>query len=113
MTTIDHATFNALRETTGDEFVTELVDTFLAEGPRMLADLEESLAALDADRYRRAAHSLKSNGSTFGALELAAAARDLELAGVGAVSARGPQPLAGIADAYARATAALLALRKS
>ena len=36
----------------------------------MLADLAQSLAALDADRFRRAAHSLKSNGNTFGALSV-------------------------------------------
>ena len=34
----------ALRETTGDEFARELVDTFLAEAPSMLDDLRQSLA---------------------------------------------------------------------
>ena len=33
-------------------------------------------------RFRRAAHSLKSNSNTFGALALGAMARELELAGV-------------------------------
>jgi HPt (histidine-containing phosphotransfer) domain-containing protein len=47
--------------------VRELVDTFLAEAPSMLADLRESLASGEAERFRRAAHSLKSNGNTFGA----------------------------------------------
>ena len=42
---IDSATFAALRDTTGAEFVRELVDTFLDEAPRMLADLREALAA--------------------------------------------------------------------
>ena len=37
--TIDAATFDALQETTGAEFVRELVDTFLQEAPAMLADL--------------------------------------------------------------------------
>ena len=66
--TIDRATFDALKETTGAEFVLELVDTFLEEAPTMLNDLRDALAAQDADKFRRAAHSLKSNCNTFGAL---------------------------------------------
>jgi HPt (histidine-containing phosphotransfer) domain-containing protein len=108
---IDAATFDALRETTGAEFVQELVDTFLQEAPGMLDDLRQSLAAMDAERFRRAAHSLKSNGSTFGALELAAVARDLELSGVAQVSGRGAQAFAPVESEYARAAAALRDLR--
>ena len=108
---IDAATFDELRETTGAEFVRELVDTFLQEAPSMLDDLRQSLAATDAERFRRAAHSLKSNGSTFGALELAAIARDLELSGAAQVSGRGPQALAAVEAEYARAAAALKDLR--
>jgi HPt (histidine-containing phosphotransfer) domain-containing protein len=80
--TIDLATFEALKATTGAEFVGELVDTFLAEAPGMLADLHGALAAGDAARFRRAAHSLKSNANTFGAQRFAVMARDLELGGV-------------------------------
>ena len=73
------ATFGELQDATGAEFVAELVDTFLQEAPAMLADLRRALAARDVDTFRRAAHSLKSNGNTFGALALGALARDLEL----------------------------------
>ena len=80
---IDDATFAALRETTGDEFVRELVDTFLSEAPsHARATCASGLAHGDADRFRRAAHSLKSNGNTFGALALGGLARDLEMSGV-------------------------------
>lgn len=78
---IDLATFTALRDTVGDDFAIELVDTFLEEAPGILAELRNALAATDADGYRRAAHSLKSNASTFGALTLAGLARDAELGG--------------------------------
>jgi HPt (histidine-containing phosphotransfer) domain-containing protein len=80
--TIDRTTFEALKTTTGAEFVGELVDTFLVEAPRMLADLRDAHAAGDAPRFRRAAHSLKSNANTFGAQRFAAMAKDLELGGV-------------------------------
>jgi HPt (histidine-containing phosphotransfer) domain-containing protein len=110
-TTIDGDTFSALRDTTGSEFVRELIDTFLAEAPSMLADLRESLANGESDRFRRAAHSLKSNGNTVGALALGAIAKDLEVTGMAQVKARGAASLAGIEAEYARVAAALAALR--
>ena len=89
-TTIDRATFEALQQTAGAEFVGELVDTFLEEAPPMLQDLRSALAAGDADRFRRAAHSLKSNSNTFGALALGALARDSSWAGsIAAATASG------------------------
>jgi HPt (histidine-containing phosphotransfer) domain-containing protein len=108
---IDHDTFVALRDTTGAEFVRELVDTFLQEAPGMLGDLRESLATDDADRFRRAAHSLKSNANTFGALGLGAMAKALELAGLDRVLAMDPEPVAAVEQEYARVAAALEALR--
>ena len=108
---IDGETFAALRDTTGSEFVRELIDTFLTEAPSMLADLRESLAGGDAERFRRAAHSLKSNGNTFGALTLGALAKDLELAGAAQVRQRGPGALTGVEAEYLRVAAALAALR--
>ena len=109
--TIDPATFEALKETTGAEFALELVDTFLQEAPVMLDDLRRALAAKDSDKFRRTAHSLKSNSNTFGALALAAMARDLEITGLAAVLARGGRPLDGLAEEYSRVAAALKALR--
>ena len=79
---IDRATFEELKDTAGADFVTELADTFLEEAPLMLAELRSAQAAGSADRFRRAAHSLKSNSQTFGATALGAMARDLELGGL-------------------------------
>jgi HPt (histidine-containing phosphotransfer) domain-containing protein len=109
--TIDLPTFEALQETAGAEFVVELVDTFLTEAPLMLADLRDSLAARDADRFRRAAHSLKSNANTFGARTLGAMAKDLELTGLDAALAAGGRPLDALAQEYAKAATALTELR--
>jgi HPt (histidine-containing phosphotransfer) domain-containing protein len=107
MDTIDGATFDELRETAGVEFVTELVDTFFAEAPQMLADLRRARDTADADRFRRAAHSLKSNGATFGAQELASMAKALELGGLAADPARDIEAIAALDAAYARAASAL------
>ena len=100
-TTIDRTIFAELEATAGAEFARELVDTFLEEAPTMLADLRQSLAGGRADAFRRAAHSLKSNASTFGAQTLAAMARELELQGIGASTADAVGALAQQYDAVA------------
>jgi len=104
---IDPATFAALGDMAGPEFVRELVDTFLEEAPRMLAELHEAYAQYDVERFRRTAHSLKSNSNTFGATQLGIAARDLELGGLDSAS---PAALAALDADYARAVEALKAL---
>lgn len=79
---IDPHVFDALQANAGADFVAELVDTFAEEAPSLVAEMRAALAAGAAERFRYAAHSLKSNGSTFGAMRLAALARDLELRGL-------------------------------
>ena len=115
--TIDPAIFTELQDTAGAEFVAELVDTFLDEAPQMLAELRAALSCPSsrsgpsgpsADAFRRAAHSLKSNGQTFGALPLADLARALELGGLPADAT----PLAALEAEYARAAAALQGLAR-
>jgi HPt (histidine-containing phosphotransfer) domain-containing protein len=109
---IDRATYDTLAETTGAEFARELVATFLEEAPAMVAELRNAFAAGDAERFRRAAHSLKSNGNTFGALGLGALARELELGGIAKVTGGGGKPLEELELEYARVAAALEALRR-
>ena len=48
----------------------------------MITELRSARAAGDAERFRRAAHSLKTNAHTFGATALGARARELELGGL-------------------------------
>ena len=98
--TIDPAAFDELKETAGADFAVELVDTFLAEAPSMLAELRRAFTAGDADSFRRAAHSLKSNGNTFGARAFAAMAKELELGGIAPVRSAGGVPLAALDEEY-------------
>ena len=111
--TIDRPTFEELKATAGAEFVKELVDTFLQEAPTMLGDLRTALAAKDADKFRRTAHSLKSNSNTFGALTLGAMARELELGGLARALEGGAKPLDALTDEYSRVAAALTELRRA
>ena len=103
---IDLDTYRELEATAGAEFAAELVATFLEEAPSMLADLRTAHAASDADTFRRVAHSIKSNGATFGAVALADLARELEL---GALPT-GTAPLDRLEAACAQATSALRTL---
>ena len=108
---IDLATFRSLEEAAGAEFVQELVATFLEEAPRMLNDLRAAMHARSADDFRRIAHSLKSNGLTFGATRLAASARELEHDAVRVVERGDMSPLDALAAEYARAAEAMERLR--
>jgi HPt (histidine-containing phosphotransfer) domain-containing protein len=107
---IDETIYRELQEASGAEFVVELVGTFLEEAPRILTELRKARADGDADKFRRAAHSLKSNGATFGALGLAALARELELKGLDADASQDAERLSALAQEYGRAAAALKAL---
>jgi len=72
---LDQRALAALREIGGDDFVADLVDTFLNEAPALL----QALHGTDAAEVRRAAHTLKSNGATFGAPGFSELCRELEL----------------------------------
>lgn len=106
---IDAATFAELQANAGAEFVSELIETFAEEGPQLLAELRAAQAAGAADRFRRAAHALKSNGQTFGALHFAEMARALELGALTSIGAEA-QPVAALAEQFERALSALRAL---
>lgn len=104
---IDQAVYAELKDTAGAEFAAELVDTFFEEAPGILAELRSAQVKGDADGFRRAAHSLKSNGNTFGASKLAAMARELELGGMNADPARDIEAIAALETEYTRAASAL------
>ncbi len=82
---IDGATLERLASSVGGgaegwAFVRELIDTFLDEAPTQLATLRNAVAHGDAEEARRVAHTLKSNGATFGASSFAEVCRELEAA---------------------------------
>jgi HPt (histidine-containing phosphotransfer) domain-containing protein len=108
---INLAVYKELQDTTGLEFACELVDTFLEEAPGMLSALRCASADSNAVQFRQAAHSLKSNADIFGAAELAAQARALELKGLDPDTVRNETTLVALEAMYACASTALQALR--
>ncbi len=78
MPVIDKKTFEDLKQMSGADFIGELIDTFLEDGPKLIHAMKSAMVSNDAESFRRAAHSLKSNAATFGAHELAGLAKELE-----------------------------------
>lgn len=80
MGSVDAAAFQKLREDIGGEadVMRDLIDTFVAEAPRLLFAMREGLDHQKKSEVHRAAHSLKSTAGTFGATRLSRLCRDLE-----------------------------------
>jgi HPt (histidine-containing phosphotransfer) domain-containing protein len=81
MPIIDQETFDELKQMSGPDFINELIDAFLDDGPNMIQNMQTALNTKDVESFRRNAHSLKSNANTFGATELGVLAKELEMMG--------------------------------
>ncbi|MDX1378147.1 MAG: Hpt domain-containing protein [Anaerolineales bacterium] len=101
MTLINKETFDELKQMSGDDFINELIDTFLEDAPKMIAEIKSALDSNDADTFRRAAHSMKSNAATFGATDLSALAKELEMLGKENKLNETGDKLKSMEDAYA------------
>jgi histidine phosphotransfer protein HptB len=65
---VDMTVHRELQATTSGEFIGVLVQTFLDEAPGILTARHKAHRDGDPEDFKRAAHSLKSNGNIFGAL---------------------------------------------
>ncbi|MFF4369293.1 Hpt domain-containing protein [Streptomyces sp. NPDC001594] len=108
---LNPVTVRELVDSIDAEFAMELMDAFLKDSPRLVADIRQGLGEGDAELVRRSAHTLKSNGWTFGLEQLAPLCQELEdLAGAEGVA--GAEPLAREVEAsYAVARGAVEAAR--
>ena len=66
-----------LREVLGNE-VDKIIEVYLEDAPRLIAQLERAAVGGDPIALRVAAHTLKSSSANVGATTLSEAARDLE-----------------------------------
>jgi PAS domain S-box-containing protein len=83
-------------------FVRELISTFLNDAPGLVGALRSSLEQHDLEKLRRAAHTLKSNGRTFGATALATLSEELELSVQQGTLTGAAELLTRIENEYAR-----------
>jgi CheY-like chemotaxis protein len=80
---IDHSVLDELLEMGGgdQEFLREMIDSFLTTAPSLLAKLRAGASTGDASALRLAAHTLKSGSKDMGAATLAALFANLESMG--------------------------------
>ena len=110
---LDKRVLDELRDSVGGDqaFLSELIDEFLDEAPRQLETLEQAAAAGDRETARRAAHTLKGNGRTFGATELALLCQEAEAAAANGDLDAVRSALAAIDVAWEQVRTALVAAR--
>jgi PAS domain S-box-containing protein len=108
-TVIDPAAYEELVTSTGGDpgFIRELIDTYLNDAPGLFAEMRTALEAKDAETFRRAAHSLKSNSASLGALALSALAKELEMMGKAGTLESAAAKIAAADVEYGRVKAAL------
>lgn len=106
---LDPAALDNLLVTVGGDrsFFVELIDTFLADSPKMIAAMRQALDSNNAEELRRAAHTLKSNSANFGAKSLSRIAKELEEIGRVGTLAEGAGTLAQFESEYERVRGAL------
>jgi HPt (histidine-containing phosphotransfer) domain-containing protein len=82
---VDEGILRALLDDMGGdvEVVKELIQSYLGEAPRLLAEARQAVAAKDAPTVQRAVHTLKSTSATFGAMTLAETSKAMEAAARG------------------------------
>jgi HPt (histidine-containing phosphotransfer) domain-containing protein len=88
-------------------FLRELIQIYLDDSPKQIADIEQSLAQGDVPRLTRAAHSLKGSSANFGAGPLRALCEKIEQLGRSAALAEIPACLPELKAEYDRVKTAL------
>ncbi len=104
---IDQPTFEALKEAMGADYISELVQAYFDEMPQLLSKLQDALAKQDPDKFRQAAHSIKSTSNSFGALEYGLLAKELEMIGRESRLADAPGKVEALVSGYAAVKQAL------
>jgi HPt (histidine-containing phosphotransfer) domain-containing protein len=97
---IDEATIDELRSTLGDDFLPELINTYLQETPLLIQDLQQALKDGNAPAFTRAAHSIKSSSASLGALGFSAQAKELEMTGKAGDLSQASAKVSELVNAY-------------
>ena len=103
-----------LVETIGDDrsLFTALIDTFLSDAPQLVEVARRGLEHGQTDEVRRAAHTLKSNGATFGATSFSELSRQLEALAKSGILEGADELIARIDAEYERVRIALETVRE-
>ncbi len=105
---------NLLVAVGGDgEFLAELLETYFTDTPQQFSTMHEALSSGNAEDFRRAAHSLKSNSANFGAMALSQKAKDLEEIGKAGSLEKAGEPLTEAEAEYSNVKSTLEAIQKN
>ncbi len=113
---LDRSALDEYREILGEEFApffADLIETFFTTGPEFIQTMKKALESGDAELFTRSAHTLKSNSKTFGALEFAEKAFELEKMGSAGDLSGAPEKLSALEEAYRQLVGELEDLRSS
>ena len=105
------AALNSVAPGDGGAFLRELVDIFLTDTPRRLAEISRSLESGDFATLSRAAHSIKGSAGNFGAHGLVERAWNLERAARAGDRTASPQLATLLVTEFERVRIAMEALR--
>jgi CheY-like chemotaxis protein/HPt (histidine-containing phosphotransfer) domain-containing protein len=110
---LDPPALERLLEIIGDDrsLLTALIDTFVSDAPRLVEAARRGLEHGQTDEVRRAAHTLKSIGATFGATSLSELSRQLEALARSGIREGADEFIARIAAEYERVRIALETVR--
>ena len=111
---IDRDVLGSLLEAVGGdgEFLAELLDTYYVDTPQQFATMHNALSSDNAEEFRRAAHSLKSNSANFGAIGLSEKAKKLEDLGKSGTLDQAKAPLQDAEAEYSKVKTALETIQK-
>jgi HPt (histidine-containing phosphotransfer) domain-containing protein len=106
---IEQEVFAALRASVGDddEFVVDLVETYLTDTSTQLDAIDRAVTANDAELLVRPAHTLKTGSLTIGATRLGELSRSLEETARSAMLEPAPAQAAAIHEEWSRVERAL------
>ena len=112
MTSLDPRAIEELRELNpgDDSFLRDLIQIFLEDTPRRIAEIKTALAAGDSRTLTIAAHSLKGSAANFGAHHLRALCERVELCGKQDALDAVPGQLPALEVEFGRVAAELQAL---
>ena len=109
---IDASVFDTFRKmgpaTGADDFVSRLIDQYLAEATLRITALKDALERRDGSAVRLATHSLRGTSSTVGANRLAALCEELEALARATNFASTPALFAAIEEEFVRVRQALV-----
>ena len=106
---IDSSVIQGLVDLSGgdEQFLAELVETYLTESPVLLERLREAVHNSNSDAVRLNAHSLKGSSAEFGASYLVELCRQMEYVGRDRDLELAPELLGEIDQEYGRVAYAL------